>query len=124
MPPVILGIDTSSSWCSAAVVRGDDVFARRAQVGSAHSDHLLAMIDAVLEEAGLALGHCDGMAFSAGPGSFTGLRVGCAVAQGLAFGASLAVTPIGSLEAIAHSLSPAEAVFDGSMTRGAGRPHG
>lgn len=103
MSPVVLGIDTSSSWCSAALLRGTDCFVRRAEVGNAHSERLLAMVDDVLGEAGLPLGRCDALAFSAGPGSFTGLRVACAVAQGLAFGASLRVAPIGTLEAIAHA---------------------
>jgi len=104
MPFVVLGIDTSGSWCSAALIRGSDVFVRRAEVGSAHSDHLLAMIEAVLDEGGLTLVDCDALAFAAGPGSFTGLRVGCAVAQGLAFGAGLAVAPIGTLDSIARSI--------------------
>ena len=104
MFPVVLGIDTSGPWCSAALLRGPDRYERRAEVGSAHSEHLLAMIAAVLDDAGLALADCDALAFAAGPGSFTGLRVGCAVAQGLAFGASLAVAPIGTLDAIAFSL--------------------
>ena len=103
MSPVVLGIDTSGSWCSAALVRGPHRHVRRAEVGNAHSTHLLAMIDDVLAEAGLPLSACDAIAFSAGPGSFTGLRVGCAVAQGLAFGAGLPVVAVGTLEAIARA---------------------
>jgi tRNA threonylcarbamoyladenosine biosynthesis protein TsaB len=106
MFPVVLGIDTSGSWCSAALLRGPERYERRAEVGSAHSEHLLAMVGAVFDDAGLALADCDALAFAAGPGSFTGLRVGCAVAQGLAFGASLGVAPIGTLDAIAFSLHP------------------
>lgn len=109
MPPVVLGIDTSSSWCSAALSRGSDVFVRRAEVGNAHSDHLLSMVDAVLADASIGLGDCDAIAFSAGPGSFTGLRVACAAAQGLAFGASLPVAAIGTLDAIGHSVLAVEA---------------
>lgn len=110
MSPVVLGIDTSGSWCSAALVRGADASVRRAEVGSAHSDHLLAMIEAVLDESGVALNDCDALAFAAGPGSFTGLRVGCAVVQGLAFGASLRVAPIGTLDALAHSVGDLDSV--------------
>lgn len=113
MSPVVLGIDTSSSWCSAALVRGNEVFVRRAEVGSAHSDHLLTMVESVLTEAGTSLDQCDALAYSAGPGSFTGLRVGCAVVQGLAFGATLQVASIGSLDAIARSV-----VDDGDPQRG------
>lgn len=103
MPPVVLGLDTSGPWCSAALVRGDDVFVRRADVGAAHSTHLLPMIDSLLREADLGLDECDAIAFGAGPGSFTGLRVACAVAQGLAYGASRPVAAIGTLDALASS---------------------
>ena len=101
MSSPILGIDTSGSWCSAALVDGAAVHARRAEVGNGHSARLLAMVDEVLAEARLALPDCAAIAFSAGPGSFTGLRIGCAAAQGLAFGAGLPVAAIGTLEAIA-----------------------
>ncbi len=104
MVPAVLGFDTSGAWCSAALLRGNDVHARRARVGNAHSAHLLAMIDAVLAEASLPLDQCAAIAFSAGPGSFTGLRVACAAAQGLGFGASVPVAPIGTLDAIARSV--------------------
>ncbi len=114
MSTAVLGIDTSGTSCSAALVRGDAVHARRAEVGNAHSTHLLAMIDAVLGEAGLALDDCAAVAFSAGPGAFTGLRVGCAVAQGLAFGADVPVAPVDTLEAILRA-----AVGDAPLPRDA-----
>ncbi len=103
MSPVVLGIDTSGTWCSAALVRGTTIHARRAEVGNGHSDVLLAMVDAVLVEAGIPLAACDALAFAAGPGSFTGLRIACAAAQGLAYGAGLPVAPIGTLDAIARA---------------------
>lgn len=115
MSPAILGIDTSGAWCSAALLRGPESFVRRAEVGSAHSTHLLAMIDAVLADAALGLDGCAAIAFAAGPGSFTGLRVAAAVAQGLAFGADLRVAPIGTLAAIAHS-TLVEACADGARS--------
>jgi len=108
MSPVVLGLDTSGPWCSAALLRGDALYARRAEVGNAHSEHLFAMIGAVLADARLALADCDVLAFGAGPGSFTGLRVACAAAQGLAFGAGLPVAPIGTLDAIAHAILAVE----------------
>ena len=114
MPPVVLGIDTSGSWCSTALARGAEVHARRAEVGNAHSDHLLSMVESALAQAGISLAQCDAIAYSAGPGSFTGLRVGCAVAQGLAFGASLPVAAIGSLDAIARSILHTEPAFRGT----------
>jgi tRNA threonylcarbamoyladenosine biosynthesis protein TsaB len=108
MSPVVLGLDTSGPWCSAALLQAGALYVRRAEVGNAHSAHLLGMIRAVLDDAGLALGDCDVLAFGAGPGSFTGLRVACAVAQGLAFGSDLSVAAIGTLDAIAHSVLAAE----------------
>lgn len=67
-----------------------------------HSALILPMIRQVLEEAGLNLTQLDGIAFGAGPGSFTGLRIACGVAQGLALGAGLPVAGICTLEALAH----------------------
>ncbi len=61
------------------------------------------MIDALLAETGLSLAQLDGVAFGAGPGSFTGLRIACGVAQGLALGADVPVVPVGTLLALAHS---------------------
>lgn len=104
MTPVVLGIDTSGRWCSAALLHGETLHVRRTEVGNAHSSHLFGMVGAVLDEAGLRLVDCDVLAFGAGPGSFTGLRVACAAAQGLAFGADLRVAAVGTLDAIAHSV--------------------
>lgn len=117
MSPAVLGIDTSGTWCSAALLCGTDLHARRAEVGNAHSDHLLGMVDAVLADASLTLSDCDAIAFAAGPGSFTGLRVACAAAQGLAFGAALPVAAIGTLDAIARSVLTGETLMPRSMPR-------
>ena len=104
MKPVVLGIDTSGTSCSVSLVHEPHVYARRATVGHAHSKYVLAMVRDVLADAFLTLDRCDVIAYAAGPGSFTGLRVACAVTQGLAFGAALPVVSVGTLDAIAQSV--------------------
>lgn len=104
MKPVVLGIDTSGASCSVALVDGPRVYARRAVVGNAHSKVVLGMTRDVLADASLSLERCDVIAYAAGPGSFTGLRVACAVTQGLAFGTGRPVVPVGTLDAVAHSV--------------------
>jgi tRNA threonylcarbamoyladenosine biosynthesis protein TsaB len=61
------------------------------------------MIRAILAECGVTLKQIDGIAFGAGPGSFTGLRIACGVAQGLALGAALPVVGVSTLEALAQT---------------------
>lgn len=69
-----------------------------------HSELLLPMIQQVLAEAGVELSQLQGIAFGAGPGSFTGLRIACGVAQGLAFGADLPVVGVCTLLAMAEEV--------------------
>jgi tRNA threonylcarbamoyladenosine biosynthesis protein TsaB len=95
--------------CSVALARGDAVDIRTLEVGQRHSEHLLPMIDALLNAQGLGLADCDAIAFGAGPGSFTGLRIACGVAQGLAYGARRPVIPISNLAALAWKAAQTEA---------------
>jgi tRNA threonylcarbamoyladenosine biosynthesis protein TsaB len=97
----ILAIDTSSEHCSCALAIGTEVRQRIELAGQRHSLLLLPMVQSLLDEAGLRLAGLDGVAVAVGPGAFTSLRIGTAVAQGLAFGAGLPVRAVGSLEAIA-----------------------
>jgi tRNA threonylcarbamoyladenosine biosynthesis protein TsaB len=97
----ILALDTSTDYCSAALWRDGLCVERAAAAGQSHSTLLMQMADAVLAEAGLKLQALDGIAYGEGPGSFTGLRIACAVAQGLAFAADLPVAGIGTLQAMA-----------------------
>ena len=70
-------------------------------VGNRHSERVLPMVHAALSQAGLTLRDIDLFAFGAGPGSFTGLRIACGIAQGLAYGKRKQVVPIGNLRALA-----------------------
>ncbi len=76
----------------------------------AHGEHLLPMVQTLLDETGHRLADCTGIAVACGPGSFTGLRIACGAAQGLAFGSGLPVAGVGSLEAMAEA-SGGERVF-------------
>ena len=98
----LLVLDTSTEWCSAALWLDGRIHARRVLAEQRHSSLLLPMVDALLREAGLTLHQLDGIGYGAGPGSFTGLRIACAVTQGLAFGADLPVVGVSTLESIAE----------------------
>ena len=79
----LLAFDTSTQWLSVACGAQDTWCVRGEPAGQAHSERLLPLIDAVLAESGWSLRSLDGIAFGAGPGSFTGVRIACGVAQGL-----------------------------------------
>jgi tRNA threonylcarbamoyladenosine biosynthesis protein TsaB len=98
----LLAFDTSTEWCSCALVDQDKVVFREQKAGQSHSEIVLPMIDSLLAEAELSLNKLDAIAYGCGPGSFTGLRIACGVAQGLAFGAGLPVIGVDSLIALAE----------------------
>ncbi len=98
----IIAFDTATEWCTAALWQDGACAFREVHAGQGHSDLLVPMIMALLAEAGLSLRDLDGLAYGMGPGSFTGLRIACGVAQGLALGADLPVLGISTLEALAE----------------------
>ena len=106
----ILALDTSTEFCSVALWRDGDVDARDVHAGQRHSELLLPMVDELLKRHGLAVKNLDGIAFGQGPGSFTGLRIGCGVVQGLAFGAGVGVVGVGTLAAMAQASGADRAV--------------
>ena len=99
----ILALDTSTQWMSVALYDGTRAIAVREHVGNASSERLLPAIRELLDRACIALERLDGIAFGAGPGAFTGVRIACAVAQGLAFGADLSVFGVSTLDALAQA---------------------
>jgi tRNA threonylcarbamoyladenosine biosynthesis protein TsaB len=106
--PIILAIETSSELASCALLNsaaGADapVLTRESSGVRTHSQSVLPMVQDLLRDAGIALSDCDAIAFGAGPGSFTGVRTACGVAQGLAFGAKKPVLPLVTLEAMAEA---------------------
>jgi tRNA threonylcarbamoyladenosine biosynthesis protein TsaB len=97
----VLAVDTATEACSVALLNGDEFIERFEERGPSHAPQILDMVEAVLAQAQVSLAMLDGIAASIGPGAFTGVRISVAVAQGLAFGAELAVIPITTLEALA-----------------------
>ena len=97
----LLAIDTSNAFVSVAVANGDSFFARTLPVVNGHSEETLPLIQALLLEAGLTLSALEGVIYGHGPGAFTGLRIGCGIAQGLALASALKVIPVPTLDIIA-----------------------
>ena len=105
----VLAIDTSTEALSVALRDGQSTSERGLETARGHAEQILSLIDAVLGEAGVRLSQLDGIAAGVGPGSFTGVRISVAVAQGLSYGAGVPVVPITSLEALAFPVIEAGA---------------
>nr|MCU0889945.1 tRNA (adenosine(37)-N6)-threonylcarbamoyltransferase complex dimerization subunit type 1 TsaB [Rubritepida sp.] len=106
----VLALETSTDRLSLALCRGTRRLARDRVVGHRHAETLFAELQALLAEAGLGAADLDAIAFGAGPGAFTGLRIACGVAQGLAEARGLPVIAVGCLEALAHASGAERAV--------------
>lgn len=105
----LLALETSTDACSVAARVGGASASRRIVEPRAHAGAIMPMIDAVLDELGVSIGELDGIVYGHGPGSFTGLRIAAALAQGLALGAALPVLGISSLRAVAQQALEAHA---------------
>ncbi len=102
--PTILAIDTSTEACSAAILQTGDCLWRFEKTANTHTALLLPMISSLLAEASLTLAAIDAIAVTRGPGSFTGVRIGIGIAQGLSFGLHKPVYEISTLQAIARTV--------------------
>ena len=99
----LLAIDTATEACSVALSGTADTILERFQCESrGHSNLVLTMTEDVLWEAGISRHDLDGIAFDSGPGSFTGIRIGLGVAQGLALALDLPLAGVSSLMALAE----------------------
>ena len=114
----ILAIETATHSCSVAVSSGAAVYQRQEVGQNVHSRVLLSMVEAVLGEAGMSVTDLDAVAVSEGPGSFTGLRIGIGVAQGLSYGVRCPMIGVSSLDALAfqaETLGRVKAGIDARM---------
>ncbi|HVZ47128.1 MAG TPA: tRNA (adenosine(37)-N6)-threonylcarbamoyltransferase complex dimerization subunit type 1 TsaB [Ramlibacter sp.] len=99
----LLAFDTSTETLSVAVAcAGQPLLEHRGPGGAHASETLVPTIQSLLAHAGVTLGELDAIVFGRGPGSFTGLRTACSVAQGLGFGANVALLPVDTLLAVAE----------------------
>ena len=99
----VLAIDTTTQACSVALSIGNSVSSRFQLASREHTRLLLPMVNELLSEAEITLSELDALAFTRGPGSFTGIRIGFSVVQGLALGGDIPVLPVSSLETLAQT---------------------
>ena len=111
----LLSLDTSTEFLSLALQVGDEqgcdkTYTHHQHAGQAASQLVLPQIQALLDTANIQLSDLDGIAFGAGPGAFTGVRVACGVAQGLGFGANIPVVGVNTLMALAQASGQARVI--------------
>jgi tRNA threonylcarbamoyladenosine biosynthesis protein TsaB len=97
----LLSIETSSTLCSLALHRSGRWIEHTQNVARMHNQVVLGMLDELMRDAAVAPGDLDAVAFASGPGSFTGIRIAAALAQGIAFAAGTPVVPVSSSLALA-----------------------
>jgi len=113
----LLTLDTSTEYLSLCLLYKGEVLARDWHAQQRHAELTLPMMQALLAEAGASFSQLDGLALSIGPGSFTGLRIGCGIVQGLAFGLDIPTVGVNTLAALAADTDSPQtlAVLDARM---------
>jgi tRNA threonylcarbamoyladenosine biosynthesis protein TsaB len=103
-------IETSTEWCSVALWHEGEIAALERRAGNRHSELALPMLETLFRNWGITASNLDAVAFGAGPGAFTGLRIACGLAQGLALARGLPLVGISTLEALAQESGAARVV--------------
>ena len=106
--PIILAIETATEACSAAVAMGSEIISRFEIAPREHTKLILTMMEDVLTTAGVTLAQVDAVAFSRGPGAFTGVRIATGVAHGVSLSIDKPLLPISTLAAIAQQMQEEE----------------
>ena len=106
----LFAVETSTELCSVALLRDTELFVEEELASNRHAEILVGMVRRLFQRARLKPADMDAFGFGQGPGAFTGLRIACGLAQGLAFGAGRPVVPVPSLLALAEQANEARVV--------------
>lgn len=98
----ILAVDTSTEACSMALIFNNKLYSDFVISQRDHTKQVLPMIDNLLKQANCTISQIDAIAFAKGPGSFTGVRIGIGIAQGLALGLDKPMIPVSTLATLAQ----------------------
>jgi tRNA threonylcarbamoyladenosine biosynthesis protein TsaB len=97
----LIAVETSAEACSVALWLDGQIYAREVVAANRHTEFVLPLLDELRAEAQLTLNDLDGVAFGAGPGAFTGVRIAASIAHGIALACDCPLLPISSLAALA-----------------------
>lgn len=98
----LLAIETSTDACSVGLLVDDEIMSDHRLAARQHGALVLPMVNELMSEAGICAKQLDGIAYGRGPGSFTGVRIGVAVTQGIALGADIGVIGLSTMQSIAQ----------------------
>jgi len=108
---LLLSIETATPICSVVLSDGVTIAERRSDARGAHAEQLPIFIKELLDQRGVGIGDIDGILLSAGPGSYTGLRIGASIVKGLMFGRSLPLIAINTMACLAQGVVASDAAI-------------